>query len=249
MEILFTKDHDLAQKWDDFVMNNDKGSHLILTDWLKSYQSYGFDYELGLIFEKGEIVGGYGAVIAKLSFFKFYVIPFGPIFISGKEVYVREMLKEIPIRAKQLKTCYCHINCPVSDSELISTHCNNSLSKDHFSGYEKGHLFKFVYASSGLNWIDLSSFDSLEALLMSFKSSVRRDIRSASRKGLVVRFLKNEDEIQEGYLLCLENAIKGNYSLRDWDVFKLTLVPLLQKGMAKFVACYKNKEISKELFY
>ena len=50
-EYLFTKDENWLLKWDKFVYENPMGSHLIYSDWLKSYESYGFDYEVGLLIE------------------------------------------------------------------------------------------------------------------------------------------------------------------------------------------------------
>ena len=34
------------KEWDDFVINNHKGNHLVLSDWLESYNSYGFIKEI-----------------------------------------------------------------------------------------------------------------------------------------------------------------------------------------------------------
>lgn len=79
MELLFTKDNNWMQKWDDFLLQENRGSHLLYSDWLNSYASYGFDYEVLLVLENDKIVGGFGAVIAKSLFFKFYIIPHGPI--------------------------------------------------------------------------------------------------------------------------------------------------------------------------
>ena len=40
------------------------------------------------------------------------------------------------------------------------------------------------------------------------------------------------------YNLCLENAKSNNYSLRDWNSFKTTILSLIENGSGKFIAAY-----------
>jgi len=240
MEIKFTKDPFYLEQWDAFVQHNDKGSHLLLSDWLRSYSSYGFDFELCLILKDAVVVGGYGAVVAKALFFKFYIVPYGPL-VSDASL-LPELIASIPKRATHFKTCYCQLNFPFS-TDLVSTHYYNTLDETLFENFKKGNLFKFVYSSNGLLWVDFSNYDSPEALLLSYKSSVRRDIRSALRKGQEIRYLTTADELKSAYDLCLENAKTNNYSLRDWTSFSPTLFSLVEKGFAHFIAAYSNTEL------
>src|SRR5690606_27168229 len=108
---------------------------------------------------------------------------------------------------------------------------------------QTGHHFPYVYSSAGLNWVDLKGFADEESVLENFKSSTRRDIRSALRKGMTVKMLETEKEIRDGYALCLANALANGYALRDWDSFRGTLVSLIGKGWAKFIAAYKDDQL------
>ena len=243
MKIVCSKEAGHLNKWDDFVKENDIGSHLLLSDWLSSYSSYGFDYEVSFILEKDSIIGGFGAVIAKVGFLKFFIVPFGPIVVNDRTDVLKELLDFIPQQAEKIGACYCQINFPLSDGAFVSNHCYSAVAVDLFTDFEKGHLFKYVYSTNGLNWIDLKKFTSTEEILQHFSSSVRRDIRSSERKGLELRYLVKESEIKEGYLLCVENAKKGNYAIRRWEDFKSTLLCLVQKDLAKFIACYQDDQI------
>ncbi|WP_395063670.1 lipid II:glycine glycyltransferase FemX [Flavobacterium sp.] len=248
MEIIFTKDSDYKKKWNDFVLNNDRGSHLLLTDWLQSYKNYGFDYELCLAIENEEIIAGYGAVIAKFLFFKFYIIPYGPIDKTANGGVLKLLIDAIAVRAKKIKACYCQFNFPMSSNASFSNHYYQSIDETLFKNYKKGNLFKFVYSSNGLNWIDLKKYTTEEEILIDFKSTVRRDIRSALRKEQEIKFLTAETDIKQAYDLCLENAKNGNYSLRDWASFKETILKLVQNDKAKFIAAYKDNEIKGAIF-
>lgn len=68
MEIIFTKESSWLQKWDEFVLQQNVANHLLLSTWNRSFAAYGFDYEVALLVDKQTIVGGFAAVIAKVTF-------------------------------------------------------------------------------------------------------------------------------------------------------------------------------------
>jgi lipid II:glycine glycyltransferase (peptidoglycan interpeptide bridge formation enzyme) len=245
MKVIVTKDEIYRAKWDSFILSNENGSHLQLSSWLQSYESYGFDYELFIIEENDEIIGGFGAVIAKVLFFKFYIIPYGPIVKEENSSIVAQLLKAIPLRAKKLNCCYCQVSFPVFRKPNFILDYNKNLDE---IGYKKGNLFKYVYSSNGLNWLDFKEYNSTDEILLDFKSTVRRDIRSAERKEHEIRFLTSEKDVKTAYDLCLENAKNNNYSLRDWTSFKTTMLILIENGTGKFIAAYKENDLKGALF-
>ena len=241
MEFIFTKDKHWLKKWDNFVQTNDKGSHLILSDWLRSYESYNFDFEVCLCIENDSIIGGYGAVIAKVLFFKFYIVPYGPIVEKGYENDLNSLIDNVPKRAKKLKTCYSHITLPFSS--IFNSHTYTDFPQlDSLKSANEGHKFKYVYSSNGLNWVDLKGFD-VETKMMSLKSSVRRNSKNSYRKGLDFEEMGTKEKIKEGYQLFAENSKTSNYSIREWVEIKKCLFDLLEKDVLKMLGVYKNKEL------
>lgn len=242
MEIVHTKDEDWLKKWDDFVIQENKGSHLLFSDWVKSYQSYGFDYEFCIGIENDSIVGGYGAIIAKALVFKFYIVPYGPIVSEGFENRLDKLIETVPQRAAYYNSCYCHITVPFSIAS--NEHAYNVLPELFaLNNAKEGHLFKYVYSSNGLNWIDLKEFSDVESKIRALKSSVRRNIRNSYRKGLILENMDSIEKLEKGYRLYLENSKLGNYSIREWDDIKESLVTLLGKGVLKMLGAYKNGEL------
>jgi GNAT acetyltransferase-like protein len=245
MDILFTKDEKYLKQWDAFISENEHANHLQLSDWLKSYQSYGFDFELCLMFIDNKIVGGYGAVIARVLFFKFYIIPNGPLLGNSNSNLFPEILEAIQKRAKIIKCCYCQFNLPVSvATKKILSIDMPVLSKP----FIKGSKFSYVYNSNGINWLDFGSYNDIESLINDFKSSVRRDVRSSERKNQVVEVLTEENNIKEAYELCLENARRAGYGLRSWNSFKNTILNLVKNNQAKFIAAYKDNQLKGAIF-
>lgn len=240
MEVFFTKEPEWLEKWDDFLNSNDIGSHLQLSDWLKSYYSYGFDFEVCICVENDEIIGGFAAVIAKVSVFKFYIVSYGPIVVNDANL-LNDLILKVEERAKELKTCYCQINLPFTNNKpLINHFYNQKLKLKNLNSFKSGQLFKYVFPLNGLNWLNLKNYQNSETLLMDFKSSVRRDIRSSIRKELKIRILESENDIKTAYDLCFENASRANYSIREWNGFKETIFTLINKNNAKFIAAYKD---------
>ncbi|MDI1316116.1 peptidoglycan bridge formation glycyltransferase FemA/FemB family protein [Flavobacterium sp.] len=234
MELLFTKDSDWLKRWDDYVLNENKASHLLLSDWNKSFQNYGFDFEICIALEDNKIIGGFSAVIAKALFLKFYIIPFGPILSHYNTENFNQLISKVKSRANFLNCCYCHITLP--SSKVINAHVISEIEKSAlFSTAKEGHRFNYVYSSNGLNWKRIDNFENEEMLISSFKASVRRYIRSSIRKGMELQFAVNEEQIKKGYELCLKNAKENGYALRDWDSFGKTISALVKNDTAKFL--------------
>ncbi len=242
MEIFYTKDQYWLDKWDAFVIKEDRGSHLLLSDWVKSYESYGFEYEFCIGVENDRIVGGYAAVIAKTLVFKFYIVPYGPIVAQGFENKLNELIKTVPKRAIYYNSSYCHVT--LSFSTVSNEHTYNLKTKlSALNKVKEGHLFKHVYSSNGLNWIDLKEFSDAESKMLTLNPSVRRNIRNSYRKGLVLEDMNSIEKLEKGYRLFIQNSKLGNYSIRAWDDIKESLIALLDKGVLKMLGAYKDGEL------
>jgi lipid II:glycine glycyltransferase (peptidoglycan interpeptide bridge formation enzyme) len=241
MEIVYTKDPAMLAAWDAFVFNEDKASHLILSDWVLSYKSYGFDSDFCLALADGKVIGGFAAVVAKAMMFKFYIVPYGPIVSAGHEQELEPLIAAVQERAKHFNASYCHITLPVSNAD--NSHVYRQLpSLRVLEDAKPGHLFRYVYSSSGLNWIDLRGFDE-ESKIMTLKPAVRRNIRNSYRKDLAFAVLDSYEKLEEGYRLFIENSRAAGYSIRSWDEIRESLFALLDKNAIKMLAAYKNGEI------
>lgn len=241
MEIIFTTEQAWLQKWDDFVGQQNVSNHLLLSAWSRSFTAYGFDYEVALLVDKQTIVGGFAAVIAKAAFFKFYIVPFGPITDQNHFHHTNDLLAKVSERAKTRGCCYAHVSLPLSDS--INPHVYPVTDFPTLTTAKKGHHFKYVYSAYGINWKSVQGYETEEDFINSFRASVRRYIRSAQRKGLELRFLEEEKAIKTAYDLCLENAATNGYALRSWSAFKDTLLSMIQKKQAHFMGAFHEGNI------
>ena len=241
MEIIYTKDPEWLKKWDNYVLAENKASHLMLSQWNASFGSYGFDFEICIAIKEGTICGGFAGVIAKALFFKFFIVPYGPIVSVGSEDQLNALIESVKKRAKHFNCCYCHITLPVSSqpNPHVFSQLPQMSALDHAN---PGHVFKYVYASNGLNWIDLKGFDE-ETKIMTLKPSVRRNIRNSYRKDLVFTHLDDNEKIALGYRLFEENSKTAGYNIRDWADMKNTLFALQAEGALKMLGAFKENEL------
>lgn len=243
MEVIFTKQTEYLDKWDEFVTKNGKGNHLIYSDWLASYKNYGFDYEIGLVIENEEIIGGYGAVIAKFLFFKFYIVPHGPIFIEQQEDKFSNLIIELKNRALKLSCCYFQFSFPVSNSQQIEPFV---YKKNNFKvpfDLKKGTLFKFIYSSYGINWVAFDNCKSADELLKKFSIQVRRNIKLSCKNNATIGFATTVEQCKLAYNLIEQNAQKGNYTVRSFQDFSSTILSLIKKEKVFFLVAKINNEI------
>lgn len=249
MEVFFTKEKEWLDKWDVFVSSNKHGSHLLLSDWLKSYKSYGFDFEVAIFLHNHKIVGGFGAVIAKMFLFKFYIVPHGPIFLDSFTQESSSIIEHLFQRAKQNKCCYVQYSMPFSEHELIDSFAYNlNVKKSIKNPGNEGNLFKYIYSSYGINWLNFGNIQSAEELLKKYTRQVRRNINLAYRNEIKIGYAETEEECRLAYKLIEENARIGNYSVRSFDDFKETILSLISKERAYLISISWNDEIKGAAF-
>lgn len=250
IELKFTREVEWLVKWDTFLVKSQRGSHLILSDWLKSYESYGFDYELGIVLDNHEIVGGFGVIIPKFLFFKFYIIPHGPVYKSGYENHFEVHAQQIKQRAKALGCCYLQLSVPISSNEKIQKH-TYQLSETQFLAklFKKGKLFSYVYSSYGINWIDFKNYTNYQDFLEQLTPKVRRNVRMPYNKKAQATFVKDITIIEKGYHVIIENAKQANYNVREFKEFRDTINNLVDKDLGYFINCEVDNKLKASGFF
>lgn len=249
-EFLFTKEHDWLVKWDFFVSNGEKGSHLVLSDWLKSYKSYGFDYEIGIILEQGKIIGGFAAVIPKFALFKFYIIPHGPICDVGHIDIMNDCLIALEERAKSLNCCYVQFSVPISDDQTIAAQTYRTTDINlRDTKFKEGKLFDYIYCSYGLNWIDLKIIKNENDLMNELNTHAKRNIKTTYKNNLILTEAKTEDAIRKAYSLVELNAENSGYNVRDFKEIKYSIIDLINKGIGVFLVASKDEVLKGSAFF
>ncbi len=239
----FTKDQHWLDQWDNFLQNSERGLYNQLSDWIKAYQVYGFDYSFYIITQNETIIGGCGMVIAKVGFFKFLCVPSGPVIDEHHENAIETCLSDLLNFAKKTNCCYFQINVPfVKSGTNFHNYTMTTLSEksSFYSGVE-GTKFKYVIPLYGMRLIDLTSND-YEQVIQKWSSNHKRNLKKALQYDFEFKFVSSEAEIALAYDCFVKNALQKGYPLRSYDSMKATLREYITKDVAKIGVClYQNK--------
>lgn len=245
MDLFFTKEQKWLSLWDKFLKDNPRGHNSQYSAWLQSYTKYGFDYRILLLVENDTIIGGCGLIIPKLFFFKFVVVPAGPIVHASYEHTLNTILTEINQFAISISACYLQITLPKFSQNLDSDYTISVLNGDSF--YHSGLIgtkFKYVIAADGFRFVDLTDKNPQKK----YSTNTKRNIKKALDAKLEFDFARDEDEIREAYQCIIQNAKRIGYSVRSFDDFETTLKKLIDSDQAIFAVCKFDKKIIGSLF-
>ena len=243
----WTKSKEDLKQWDIFLKNDPRGHCQQVSHWLASFKVYGCDFEVLLVRDnENRIIAGVGVVIVGLPFFKVMVAPSGPIITSGYEVLFERILQLFLERAKQRKVFYCHINVPVPKENIttLSKHCINGVSPGSllFTG-RIGNKFTHVSSINGFRpiFIDYSQAVSpYEFVFSRFNANTKRNIKSAAKNRLELRFASTESELKEAYHIIETIATLQRYTVRTWESTKGMLLNMIANGLCLVPCCFAN---------
>jgi len=244
----WTQEEAELEKWDSFLDENPRGHFSQLSTWLKSYKAYGFDFKVLLGYEKDQIIGGLGVVIAKASIFRFYIAPYGPIVSKGFEGSMGVLLEEFYRDAKKRGATYCQANIPsvAKENVLLNDYIVNDYDDSILpKNYHIGSQFKFVSSNVRLGVVDLhyGEENSYESTALSFKSNTRRDVNKSQRIQNELVFAKTKAEIFEAYTVIQNNADTIGYAVRSWEDIKETLIAMVSNNRCLIPTCFNDGDL------
>jgi lipid II:glycine glycyltransferase (peptidoglycan interpeptide bridge formation enzyme) len=249
MNFFFTKEQDWLDKWDAFLLETERGLYNQLSDWIKSYEVYGFDFNFLIATEDDKIVGGCGIVIAQFSFFKFFCVPSGPVIDVGYENILDTFISELKQEAQKTACCYFQISLPYCKEKANFNNYNlEKVSKqsNYFEGAE-GVAFKYVIPLQGMRLVDLRG-ENPENVWKNYSSNNKRNLNKTKSVALNFKFVTSDSEIEQAYNCFALNAVEKGYPLRSYASIAKTLRAYVDKNHAKIACCFLNEQIIGALY-
>lgn len=244
IQSFFTKDPKWITAWDVFLEQADRGLYNQYSDWIKAYAVFGFDSTFYLLTDEGNVVGGCGIVVAKFAFFKFYVVPCGPVLAAGYEHRVDALITDLKKDATAKGCCYFQISLPVLKSDVtLYNYTLPTISEQsvYFSG-NSGTKFKYVIPLYGKRLVPLEGKTHAE-VFAKYSKNHQRNIIKAATFGLSFRFVSSSAEVQEAYQCFELNAKEKGYPLRSYESMKATLANYIAKDYARMAGCFYEDKL------
>lgn len=245
MKLFWTKEQSWLDRWDAFIFENSRGHYAQLSDWIRSYETYGFDYNFLILTQEDKIVGGCGIVIAKFSFFRFNILNCGPILMQEHENQIENFFEEIFLFSKKSKACYLQINLPLSEDLYSKNRYTLSKipSKSLFFSGKEGVLFKYVISVNGFRWVNLEGTQPYLEAFSKYNSNTKRNVKKSLTNDLIFSIRSDAVSLKEAYSIIENNAKTQGYSVRSYESFKDYLQKLLDKKYALLACCFKENEM------
>lgn len=250
MKYFFTKEQNWLDKWDAFLLETERGLYNQLSDWIKSYEVYGFDFNFLIATENDKIVGGCGIVIAKFSLFKFFCVPSGPVIDLGFENSLDSFILELKKEAQKTRCCYFQISLPYCNEDANFSNYNLikvSRQSAYFESFE-GIAFKYVIPLQGLRLVDLRGENPYENVWKNYNSNNKRNLNKTKSIDLDFKFVTSDKEIEQAYNCFALNAIEKGYPLRSYSSMAKTLRAYVDKNHAKMAVCFLDGNIIGALY-
>lgn len=249
MEFLFTTEKTWIDRWDAFLQQSERGIYIQLSDWIKSYDAYGFDSNFFIATENDTIIGGCAIVIARFSFLKFFIVSCGPILSEGYEQYADVMLKKLKDQAQKQNCCYFQISMPVCKDEVNPlNYCLDTISSNSFYNTgQEGVAFKYVIPLHGMRITYLNNrvYDEVFA---AYNSNTKRNIKKTNQNGFEFRFVTSDEEIKAAYDCFVLNAQDKGYPLRSYESMAKSLRSYIDKDFCKIACCYYEGKLIAALY-
>lgn len=248
--IFSTSTADLVE-WDELLFRNSRGLYNQYSDWVKSYESYGF--RTGFIFlkENNTIVGGAGYVLAQFSFFKFMIVPCGPVLLPGQESDLDHCIQKLHQKAKQEGCCYFQISVPsskVAYADNLFT-LNSVPEKAFLYQGKEGTRFKFVIPLYGMRPVVLQG-QSKESIRKGYTKNHLRNVLKGEKNNLEFRWITPHETsfLASAYACFEQNAKDKGYPIRSFEAVKATLLNYLEKGYARIGVCFWGNQLVGALY-
>lgn len=249
--LYFSNNTEDLQAWDELLLRDPRGLYNQYSDWIAAYRSYGF--ETGFLFCKDgdSIVGGAGYVIAKFAFFRFMIVPCGPVLVPGYEHQIDPIIKSLREKAAAERCCYFQISLPLLKTTgpdggfaLADLHSESVF----FTG-APGTRFKHVIPLYGMRVVDLAG-KSHDEVRKGYSSNHLRNVKKAEKNQLNFRWLTEAetDNLRTAYSCFEKNAADKGYPIRSYDAVRDTLHQYLKKGYAKIGVCEEAGHILGALY-
>jgi lipid II:glycine glycyltransferase (peptidoglycan interpeptide bridge formation enzyme) len=240
------------REWDSLNFNSFYGHHLQLSNWLKSYRSYGFDFEILKLIDKktGQIVAGAGFVIIKKLWIKLAICPSGPIIFSNDFFGISELIILIKNHYNNLNFSLVQFNLPIfaDPSETLKYFQPKAISEKSLNFLIKGQIFKGVSAINGVRAVDLFNHRenrhfSEDELMKNFSKNTKRNIIKAYQFSTKVEFIKFSKDLKSAYEIIWANSISQGYTIRTWKEFGPYLTDMFETGHCHFIIAKSNDEV------
>lgn len=238
MSILDKNNDEQVKKYNEFVRNKEAASLMQDLNWgmVKSEWT-----QQAIYIEKNEqIIAAMMIIIRKVA--KGFVLmyaPRGPVCDVYDTSVVEELMKDVDIIAKKYQAFVFKMDPEVKYDEKLEQVYKSKGYLVNNRKYNKNDLIQPRF-DMVLNLKDRT----IEEIFAGYSEKTRYNIRVAAKKGVVVRYSRNEQDLKAFYELSMVTAQRDNISMRPFEYFKRMLEAYDEEHLRIYIAEAEGKVLS-----
>lgn len=236
MPILDKDDKEQVKKYNEFIKKCSKVSFMQSVEWGKVKSNW--IQEIVYIEEKGNIVAGMNLLIKKIPKLKTSIIyaPRGPVCDINNVKLVEKLVDEVKPIMKKYNAFVLKMDPQVEfDKDLNEKYkkLGYSISKNTSENIQP--IYNMV--------LDITD-KTKEQILKEFSEKTRYNVRLAERKGIKVRYSRDEKDLEIFYCLYKITTIRDRISCRPYDYFLKMLNSYSEENLRIYIAEYEGQALA-----
>lgn len=241
MAILNLNDEESVKKYNEFVRSREHTSAMQDLNWGKVKKDW--KQEAVYIEKNGNIIATMSILIRRVTKgFTMMYAPRGPVCDVYDTKMVEELMKDVDTLAKKYKAFVFKMDPEVKYDEKLEALYK---SKGYFVNGRNVSDKKLIQPR--YNMILNMKDRSIDEIFAGYSEKTRYNIRVAKKKGVTVRYSRDEEDLKKFYELSLVTAKRDNISMRPYEYFKTMLDAYDENFLRIYVAEAEGKVLSAAL--
>jgi len=239
MPILDKKDKSMVNKYNEFVRNREHTSALQDLNWAY-VKSTEWAHEAVYLEKNGNITAAMSMLIRTfVKGFSMIYVPRGPVCDAYDIATIKELLNEAKVVVKKYKAFVIKMDPEAVYDEKLEALYKNAGFKVRNKDKYKHELIQPIQ-----NMILRLKDKTEEEIFKGYSEKTRYNIRVAEKKGVVVRYSRDEEDLKKFYDLSEITAKRDQISLRDYEYYKRMLDAYDENHLRIYIAEHEGQALS-----
>ena len=237
MPILDKNDESMVKKYNEFVRNREHTSALQDLNWAYVKKEE-WTHEAVYLEKNGNITAAMSMLIRTFAKgFSMIYVPRGPVCDAYDISTIKELVNEAKIVSKKYNAFVLKF-----DPEVLYDEKLEALYRQ--AGFKVRNKDKHELIQPIQNMILRIKGKTEEEIVKGYSEKTRYNIRVAEKKGVIVRYSRDEEDLKKFYELSEITAKRDGISLRDYSYYKRMLEAFDEQHLRIYIAEHEGEALS-----
>lgn len=239
MPLLDKQNKSQVDKYNEFVRNREHTSALQDLNWAYVKKEE-WTHEAVYLEKNGNITAAMSMLIRTfVKGFSIIYVPRGPVCDAYDIATIKELVNEAKVVAKKYNAFVLKF-----DPEAIYDEKLEALYRQAGFKVRNSDKHKHEFIQPIQNMILRIKGKTEEEIFKGYSEKTRYNIRVAEKKGVTVRYSRNEEDLKKFYDLSEITAVRDGITLRDYDYYKRMLEAFDEQHLRIYIAEHEGQALS-----